>query len=55
MSDNELITSFMKAEYDTLQAEERLGDVNPDGSEDLRIWGVLNEYNGYWIENKVEA
>jgi hypothetical protein len=42
------------ADGSSLQAEERLGDVNPDGSEDLRIWNVLHEYYGYWIEEKVE-
>jgi hypothetical protein len=39
----------------SLQAEERLGDVNPDGSEDDRIWSVLHEYYGYWIEKTVES
>lgn len=36
----------------SLQAEERLGWVNPDGSDDVAIWSVLHEYFGYWIENK---
>lgn len=36
----------------SLQASERLGWVNPDGSDDVAIWNVLHEYFESWIENK---
>jgi hypothetical protein len=34
----------------SLSASERLGWINPDGSDDEHIWGVLHQFYGYWIE-----